>query len=159
VLKSAGRFFEVREFEDRVSAENALSKEGMARSTFLALFQGLKSFYLFSLKPRVKLEEFYPEGTPSAVQSLDVNILHRIFIEQVLGITEAEVREQKYIKYYKDVKEEKKDFEAGRLQIAFFLNPTRVDQVVAVARGGAKMPQKSTFFYPKLMTGFVMNKH
>jgi uncharacterized protein (DUF1015 family) len=88
-----------------------------------------------------------------------VNVLHRIFIEQVLGITEAEVREQKYIKYYKDVKEEKKDFEAGRLQIAFFLNPTRVDQVVAVAQAGAKMPQKSTFFYPKLMTGFVMNQH
>jgi uncharacterized protein (DUF1015 family) len=159
VLKAAGRFFEIREFEDREAAENALSKEGRTRSTFLALLQGMKSFYLFTLKSRIKMEEHYPQGTPEAVQSLDVNVLHRIFIEQVLGITEAEVREQKYIKYYKDVKEEKKDFEAGRLQIAFFLNPTRVDQVVAVAQAGAKMPQKSTFFYPKLMTGFVMNQH
>jgi uncharacterized protein (DUF1015 family) len=57
------------------------------------------------------------------------------------------------------VEEEQKDFEQGKLQIAFFLNPTRVNQVVEVSKAGKKMPQKSTFFYPKLMTGFVMNQH
>jgi uncharacterized protein (DUF1015 family) len=46
----------------------------------------------------------------------------------------------------------------GKYQIAFFLNPTKIEQVVAVADKYEKMPQKSTFFYPKLLTGLVMYK-
>ena len=159
VLKKAGKYFDIREFEDRDPAENALRKEGKNTIAFVAQLRDSKSFYLFKLKPHAKLEDFYPPETPEAVRRLDVNVLHKVFIEQILGISDADVREQKYIKYYKDAREERRDFEAGRLQIAFFLNPTRVDQVVEVSRAGARMPQKSTFFYPKLMTGFVMNKH
>ena len=88
-----------------------------------------------------------------------MNVLHKLFLEHILGISEEDVKKQTYLKYYKDLQEERKDFDAGKLQIAFFLNPTRVEQVVDAAKAGEKMPQKSTYFYPKLMTGFVMNKH
>jgi uncharacterized protein (DUF1015 family) len=63
------------------------------------------------------------------------------------------------LKYYKNTRDEQKDFEDGKIQIAFFLNPTRIEQVVDISKAGRKMPQKSTFFYPKVMTGFVLNKH
>jgi uncharacterized protein (DUF1015 family) len=159
VLKKARHFFEIHEFEDQEMAEMALKREGKTHIAFLGLLLGDRNPHLFRLKTDVKLRGFYPENTPEAVQRLDVNVLHRIFLEQVLRISAQDVIEQKYLKYYKDPKEEMKDFLAGRLQIAFFLNPTRVSQVVEVSQTGYKMPQKSTFFYPKVMTGLVINKH
>ena len=119
----------------------------------------MDSYFLLRLLPDVRLQDFYPDGTPVPVQRLDVNILHRILIQHVLAISEEDVKRQTYLKYYKDASEEWNDLESGKLQIALFLNPTRVEQVVEVSRSGARMPQKSTFFYPKLMTGFVMNQH
>ena len=107
----------------------------------------------------MRLDELYPAGTPEAVQHLDVNVLHRVFLETILSISEEDIRNQKYLKYYKNVQDELKDFGEGKLQIAFFLNPTKIEQVVDVSKAGRKMPQKSTFFYPKLMTGFVLNQH
>lgn len=159
ILRKTGKYFEIREFDEQELAFFALGKEGVETSAFLTLLQGMKGFYLFRMKPHVKLEEFYPSDTPQVMQRLDVNILHKILLEGVLSISEEDIQQQKYLKYYKDSREEKKDFEAGRLQIAFFLNPTRVDQVVEVSKAGRTMPQKSTYFFPKLMTGFVMNKH
>lgn len=159
ILKKARHFFEIHEFEDQEQAELALKMEAETSTAFLALLLGAKNPHLFRLKHDVKLRGFYPENTPEAVQRLDVNILHKLFLEQVLGISTQDVIDQKYLKYYKDHKEEMKDFLAGRLQIAFFMNPTRVAQVVEVSKAGQKMPQKSTFFYPKLMTGLVINKH
>jgi uncharacterized protein (DUF1015 family) len=159
VLKKAGNFFDIHEFEEQDQARLALKKEGSETTAFLALLQNQRSYYLFRLKPHAKIAQFYPANTTNVVQRLDVNILHKVFIQGILSISEEEIQNQKYLKYYKDTKEEMKDFEAGRLQIAFFLNPTRVDQVVEVSRAGEKMPQKSTFFYPKLMSGFVLYKH
>lgn len=159
VLKRASQYFDVHEFEEVELARSALKREGESHTAFVALFAGSKSEYLFRLKPETRLQEFYPEGTPAPVRNLDVTILHRIFVERILGISREDVEDQKYLKYYKDQNEEIKDFHSGRIQIAFFLNPTRVSQVVDVSRAGDKMPQKSTFFYPKLMTGLVINKH
>ncbi len=158
-LKKASAYFEITEFRERDAAELALKSEGSKTTVFLARLQGMNQHVLFRLLPQVRLQDFYPEGTPEVVQRLDVNILHKIVIQNVLAISEEEVRRQTYLKYYKDATEEWNDLESGKLQIAFFLNATRVEQVVDVSRAGGRMPQKSTFFYPKLMTGFVMNQH
>lgn len=159
ILKKAGQYFEIREFDDRQKAQFAMRRAGEQGTAFLALLQGEKDIFLFVLKSNVNIAQFYPQGTSELVQNLDVNLLHRIFIHTILGISEEEVGKQAYLKYYKEIKDELKDFESGKLQIAFLMNPTKVEQVVSVAKAGEKMPQKSTFFYPKLMTGFVMNQH
>lgn len=159
ILQKARKYFEVREFEDREQALFSMKTAGVEGTAFLALLQDTRGVYLFKLKPNIRLDEIFPPGTSPLIQHLDVNILHRLFIQQILSISEEEIREQKFLKYYKDAKEEMKDFDAGRLQIAFFLNPTRVEQVIEVSKTGEKMPQKSTFFYPKVMTGLVMNFH
>jgi uncharacterized protein (DUF1015 family) len=158
-LKKASEYFEVKEFEDREQAASVQKREGTLTTVVLVVLMGKKSTYLLKMKPSVHLSEFYPAGTSDVIQKLDVNVLHRLIIHNILGMTEEDVQQQKYLKYYKDIKEERNDFESGRLQAAFFLNPTRVEQVVAVAKAGEKMPQKSTYFHPKVMTGFVLNKH
>lgn len=158
-LRKASAYFEITEVHERDAVESALKSEGSQTTVFLARLRGMDAYVLFRLRPDFPLQNFYPAGTPETVQQLDVNILHRILIQHVLGISEEEIKRQTYLKYYKDASEEWNDLESGKLQVAFFLNPTKVEQVVEVSRAGAKMPQKSTFFYPKLMTGFVMNQH
>ena len=91
-------------------------------------------------------------------KKLDVTILHTLLIEKVLGISEKNLAEQKNITYTISEDEAIKDVKAGKYQIALFLNPTKIEEVKDVATAGEKMPQKSTFFYPKLITGLVMNK-
>jgi uncharacterized protein (DUF1015 family) len=159
VLQTAKKFFDIKEFEHREQALFSMKIAGAETTAFLALLHDTRGVYLFKLKSQSNWKEFFPPEMPDVVKSLDLNVLHRLFIQEILSISEEDVREQKYLKYYKDVKDEMKDFDSGRLQIAFFLNPTRVEQVVEVSKTGEKMPQKSTFFYPKVMTGFVMNRH
>jgi uncharacterized protein (DUF1015 family) len=159
ILRKAAEYFSVETVHDANEAHAALKQAGKQNTAFLARFSSKSDFLLFRLKPGVDMGKFYPQDTPAAVTSLDVNVLHKIFLGEILSISEEDIRNQKYLKYYKNAQDELKDFQEGRLQIAFFLNPTRVEQVVDVSKAGRKMPQKSTFFYPKLMTGFVLNKH
>jgi uncharacterized protein (DUF1015 family) len=159
ILKKAAEYFAIQKFQDENAAHQALKEAGNETTAFIARFSGKPGPFLLKLKQAGTLEKFHPPGTPSAVQNLDVNVLHKVFLGGILSISEEDIRDQKYLKYYKNAQDELKDFQEGRLQIAFFLNPTRVEQVVDVSKAGRKMPQKSTFFYPKLMTGFVLNKH
>jgi uncharacterized protein (DUF1015 family) len=159
VIQKAKEFFDVESFDDSEGADSALKTSGESGTAFLARFAGIQKIYLFRLKKDVGLDRFYPAETPQSVQRLDVNVLHRLFLETILSISEEDIKNQKYLKYYKNIQDEVKDFEDKKLQIAFFLNPTKIEQVVEVSKAGRKMPQKSTFFYPKLMTGFVLNQH
>jgi uncharacterized protein (DUF1015 family) len=78
-------------------------------------------------------------------------------LERVLGIDRAAQEAQTNIHYLKDTASALERIAAGDGQLGFLMNPTRVDQVVAVADAGEFMPQKSTFFYPKIASGVVIN--
>jgi uncharacterized protein (DUF1015 family) len=158
VLQKAKAYFEIHQFDEPDRALQAM-REYQPSTAFTAFLHGKKGAFVFQLKKDVDLAGFYSDDTSEVVRSLDVNVLHKVYLEHILGISEEDVKKQTYLKYYKDIQEERRDFDSGKLQIAFFLNPTRVQQVVDAAKAGEKMPQKSTYFYPKLMTGFVMNKH
>jgi uncharacterized protein (DUF1015 family) len=158
ILGKASEYFNMQTYDDSATARNKLKEAGRTNTAFLASLEGTPSFYLFQLKKNVRLSSFFPPDTPEAVQKLDVNVLHKIFLETILSISEEDIRSQKYLKYYKNEQDEQTDFENRKIQIAFFLNPTRIDQVVEVSKAGRKMPQKSTYFYPKVMTGFVLNQ-
>ncbi len=158
ILRRSEKYFDLERFDNRDRTIQA-AKENSATTAFAAFVRGIDGSILFKLKSGVDLKGIYPKDTPEVVMNLDVNVLHKLFLNEILGITDEDVKKQTYIRYYKDLDDERRDFDSGKLQIAFFLNPTRVDQVVEAAKAGIKMPQKSTFFYPKIMTGFVMNKH
>ncbi len=89
---------------------------------------------------------------------LDVTLLHDYILEPLFGINAANMADQKNLGYTRDADEARRAVESGEAQCAFLLNPTRVGQIAAVADAGGKMPQKSTYFYPKLITGLVINE-
>ncbi len=89
---------------------------------------------------------------------LDVKVLHEYLLGEVLGISEEAVREEKHLEYVRGVDAAAEKVRNGEAQIGFLLEPTTIQQVAEVAFSGGVMPQKSTDFYPKLLTGLAIYK-
>jgi uncharacterized protein (DUF1015 family) len=96
-------------------------------------------------------EELYGLSAKFSQEVLDVRILH-----DVLGISEAAVREEKYIRYMRGLEAAAAEARNGGCQIAFLLKPASVQQVADISYAGGVMPQKTTDFYPKLLTGMTI---
>ena len=79
-------------------------------------------------------------------------------LEEFFGIDKENMAQQINLTYSKHFKEAISAVDSGKAQCSFIMNPTRVEQIKDVASNGEKMPQKSTYFYPKMITGMVMNK-
>ena len=103
------------------------------------------------------MAQFLPELSPASRQ-LDVNVLHTLVLERLMGIDKANMANQTNLTYTRSLQEALDNVKLGQYQCAFLLNPTRVTEIRDVAAAGEKMPQKSTYFYPKLITGLTMNK-
>ncbi|MFN7924749.1 MAG: DUF1015 domain-containing protein [Bryobacteraceae bacterium] len=93
---------------------------------------------------------------PRAKGDLDVRFLHQRVLEGVLGIGEEAVREEKYLQYVRGLDGALAAVRGGKAQVGFLLQPTRIDEVADVSFGGGVMPQKSTDFYPKLLSGMTI---
>lgn len=151
-LARAGEYFDVdlapADLED---FRAALVRSGSERITIGVALEGRN--LLLGLKP-VSLTNLLGELSAKE-RSLDVVILHRLLIEHCLGITEEAVTHESNITYMRE-------FDAavqavGRdAQISFLLNPTRLDQLRDIAYDGRVMPQKSTDFYPKVLSGLML---
>jgi uncharacterized protein (DUF1015 family) len=89
---------------------------------------------------------------------LDVQVLHQELLRDALGISEEAVREQKHIEYVRGLDEAYRKVRDGAAEVAFLLEPVNVEQVAQVAFAGGVMPQKSTDFYPKLLSGLTIYK-
>ena len=113
-------------------------------------------FYLLVLKDKTLLEQLIPEERALAWKSLDVSILHRILLEQVVGIPAEAIDAAENVRYHRDPDLPIAAVQAGEANFVFFLNPTRMVQVKTCTELGEKMPQKSTDFYPKAISGLVM---
>lgn len=95
-------------------------------------------------------------GRSQAYNDLDVTILHRLILERELSIGAAELAAGEHVDYNIDVVESSEKVESKEYEAAFILRPTRIEQVSECCASGDKMPQKSTYFYPKLITGLVL---
>ncbi|MGC2419537.1 MAG: DUF1015 domain-containing protein [Candidatus Acidiferrales bacterium] len=113
------------------------------------------AFYLFALQRGIDLEDVMPE-VPEAQRELDVVLLHRLILQKGLGITPEDVASEKSVGYEREMDAALAAVDSGRAQIVFLLNPVPVKQVVEIALGGNVMPQKSTDFYPKLLSGIAI---
>jgi uncharacterized protein (DUF1015 family) len=87
---------------------------------------------------------------------LDVAILHEVLLGRVLGLTEDAVRDERNIRYVRGFREAAREIERAGTQAVIFLNAVNVDQVAELALSGGVMPQKSTDFYPKLLSGVTI---
>ena len=113
-------------------------------------------FYLLTLKPE-SLDKAWGEDLPPLLRRLDVMILSRLIFQKVLGVRREELDQENIIEYRHDRLEVLKLVEKGQSQMGFILNPTPIEQVRQIAEASLVMPRKSTYFYPKTLTGLVMN--
>lgn len=111
-----------------------------------------------SLRDQAAVEAGMPEGHPAAWRALDVNVLQYGVLQPLYGI-DADALAAGAVAFTEDAEEALRSVEDGTASAAFLLNSTRPEDIFAVADAGDRMPQKSTFFYPKLGTGLVINSH
>jgi uncharacterized protein (DUF1015 family) len=143
--------------EARKKAREILRNKGEENHT-LALFAGDETLYYLTLRDGSVMDQFFDAKTPKALRTLDVSILHRLILESMLNITPEAQEQQANLKYVKNFDEPFEMVQRGEAQLAFLMNATRMSEVRDVANAGEKMPQKSTYFYPKLLSGLVINK-
>ncbi len=139
--------FTITSYDDFSKVEETLEK--VSDKNAFALYTG-SGFRLFVLKKKAE--------AGSAVKELDVSVLHDMMLEKYLGIDKANLAGQKNLIYTRDIAEAKSKVDSGLASAAFLLQPTKVEQIKKVALEGSKMPQKSTYFYPKLITGLLINR-
>jgi uncharacterized protein (DUF1015 family) len=112
---------------------------------------------LVTLRDWAGVDAAMPTGQPAAWRKLDVSVLQYGILAPAFGIDDAALTGGEAVTYTQDAAEAAATVARGAAQAAFLLNATPVEQVMAVADAGGRMPQKSTYFYPKLPTGLVMN--
>jgi uncharacterized protein (DUF1015 family) len=119
------------------------------------------AFYVAVLKDKSMMDAIVPDMSP-AWKTLDVSILHKLILEELLGIDQEKLAEGENLQYVKDTPNAIADsiaqVDAGQKQAAFFMNPVKMQQLKMVTEAGERMPQKSTYFYPKVYTGLTINK-
>jgi len=152
ILDGAGRYFEVTPLAGRDELEKALS-QATGEDRRLGFYDG--RYFLLRLISRVSMDELVPERAAEWRQ-LDVSILHELLIERVMGITKKQVEAKEHLDYYRNLDEALARVDSGEGTCVFILNPTRIGEVKACSDRGEKMPQKSTDFYPKMISGMVM---
>jgi len=150
----SGEFFVVEEFADPSAFRDALTARG--RGVLGIALKGDPQFKILTLRDATILAQAMP-AAPPAVRELEVSILHALVFDRIFGITAEAVRAGGNLEYTIDARAALAEVTTGAADGAFLMNPPTVDDVARVAAAGATMPEKSTYFFPKLLTGLVMN--
>jgi uncharacterized protein (DUF1015 family) len=103
------------------------------------------------------MKRLYGQHLPDALLDLDVTVLTRLVMMDLLGFDQQRLDDEKKITYRTNASSAIEAVRQGKADVAFILNPTKIDQVKRVAEEGLIMPRKSTYFYPKVISGQVMN--
>ena len=159
-LDRVRKFFEVNEFgQDLDGGMAALNERGKSTPSFLVKFANKwdRPLCLLSVRSDVKLtENAAMAALHPTIQVTDVGILHTLILEEMLGIDRKKQADKSHLKYYKQNQKALEDFlQEGDLLI--FMNGTPVEQVRSACLAGQVMPQKSTYFYPKIPTGLAVH--
>ena len=171
LITAMGQMFEITEYRFADDGEKQKAKDEMFAALIGDYKTGENSFGVYGndgafYKTRLKSTDYIKQALgelSAASQRLDVWVLHKLILDDILGIGDKQLAEESNLEYIKDIGDaitrSIASVDSGESQAVFFMNPTPVEQVKAVADAGEKMPQKSTFFYPKIFTGFTINKY
>ena len=170
LIESLGEKFRITKFE----FSSAQTKDGTEQKMLelmhaehdkdesaFGIYGADNAFYVAVLKDKRTMDSIVPDMSP-AWKTLDVSVLHKLILEELLGIGQERLAEGENLQYVKDTPNAIADsigrVDAGRKQAAFFMNPVKMQQLKMVTQAGERMPQKSTYFYPKVYTGLTINK-
>lgn len=155
ILNQIAKNFMVEERSDLDRVETVLLEK--ADDKVFAFYCGGEKYYLLTLKEEDAVQKRLPDMS-GAYCGLDVTTLHTLILEEAFGIDKENMANQKNLIYTRDIGEALQSVKSGEAQCAFLINPTKVREIEEVSLAHEKMPQKSTYFYPKLITGLAMNK-
>jgi len=159
-------YFEVKTFQ--FSEENEmqvweefnkqLQDDTLSRPAFGMYGAGQACYHLLVLKEEVFFSLSGRGEGSEALKKLDVNVIESVIFKDALGITSNDLQQEQNMTYVHDGLEGLELVRDKGYQLAFFLNSTKSSEIRDIAGRGETMPQKSTFFYPKLLSGTVINK-
>lgn len=157
IIEACKTYFDVTAFNGTADMEARLEEQYNLGKKAFGFYCGGDSWVQLVLKDTAVMADMLP-GKSEALRNLDVSVLHTLVLEKLMGIDKENMAKQINLTYTKIFDEAIDGVNNGTFQCAFILNPTRVEEIRDVAGAGEKMPQKSTYFYPKIITGLVMNE-
>jgi uncharacterized protein (DUF1015 family) len=170
LLEDLGEKFRITKFEFGSEQEKTQAEQDMLERMHaehdedecaFGIYGADNAFYVAVLKDKNAMDSVVPDMS-QAWRTLDVSILHKLVLEGLLGIDQEKLAEDGNLQYVKDTPNAVADsiaqVDAGQKQVAFFMNPIKLQQLKMVTEAGERMPQKSTYFYPKVYTGLTINK-
>ena len=132
-------------------------KTGSSKNIIGVFMKNHPELFLLTLKPQV-MEDNFSGVMPAAIRSLDVTVLTNLMLTKILGFDQKRMDDEKLFSYTTDYSEAIDAVASGAADITFILNPTLIKQVKQIAEMGLIMPRKSTYFFPKVITGQVLNR-
>ena len=133
-----------------------LEKSAKEKISMGLYMKNVNKFYLLTLREDVSriLDEY---KVPEVLKNLDLTILHKVILTKELGYTEEEQMAQDGIKYIKVENEAFDMIDLGKAEASFIMAYPKISDIKRISQAGYRMPQKSTYFYPKLLSGIVIN--
>jgi uncharacterized protein (DUF1015 family) len=135
----------------------ALKSGGKKQRLIGASFKRDPRYLILRLKNKRTMQRL-AKDLSAPLRELDVTTLHLLVLEHILGLTTEQQAGGENIRYSQDEELVLQTLEKEDYQAAFVLNPPKAEEILTIAAGGEKMPQKSTYFYPKLTSGLIINK-
>jgi len=170
LIEQLGEKFRITRFEFNSAQTKKRAKQDMLErmraehdkdESAFGIYGPDKAFYVAVLEDKRTMDSVVPDMS-LAWKTLDVSILHKLILEELLGIDQERLAEGENLQYVKGTPNAITDsiaqVDAGQKQAAFFMNPVKMQQLKMVTEAGERMPQKSTYFYPKVYTGLTINK-
>lgn len=168
LLEKVKKYFDIQEFEFnglsiKIVKEKflqAIEDENQKQISMGLYMKNVNKFYLLKLREDVNsqvsqiLDEY---EVPDVLKKLDLTVLHKVLITKELGFTEEEQMAQDGIKYIKQESEAFDLIDSGRAEASFIMAYPKIKDIKEISEAGYRMPQKSTYFYPKLLSGIVIN--
>ena len=164
LLESVKKYFDVKDYtftganKNEIKQEflSAIEKSAKSKISMGLYMKNVNKFYLLTLRENVDeiLNEY---KVPDVLKNLDLTVLHKVIITKELGFTEEEQMAQDGIKYIKVENEAFDMIDLGKAEASFIMAYPKIEDIKRISSAGYRMPQKSTYFYPKLLSGIVIN--
>lgn len=164
LLETVKKYFDVKDYtfsgankaEVKKEFLNAIEKLSKDKITMGLYMKNVNKFYLLTLREDVNsILDAY--NVPEELKTLDLTVLHKVILTKELGFTDEEQMSQDGIKYIKVENEAFDMIDLGKAEASFIMAYPKIEDIKRISSAGYRMPQKSTYFYPKLLSGIVIN--
>ena len=153
LLKKVEKHYEIEKMTDKEAFLERIEEENKKQITTGLILKNDENYYVLKLKQGVK----ETIDTPQVLQKLDLTVLHEIILKKELGFSQEELMAQDGVKYEKQEHVSFESVKSGKASACFIMAYPKMQDIIDISQEGLRMPQKSTYFYPKLLSGVVIN--